>query len=166
MLMMDTSLAQNPFSALTFIAAPALLTNASSLLATGTINRLLRTRDRMHELYKRSEQGRLEGEDGARFLAQVGRVEAQGVLLLRSLHAIYIAIASFAGATLVTLLGATLVDFHGAVWFQILTYLGLALGFVGAGSLIVGSACLFRATQLSLMNMQDEAVVIRKRLAS
>jgi len=45
------SLTQNPFAALTFVAAPALLTNASSVLALGTINRMLRTRDRMHELF-------------------------------------------------------------------------------------------------------------------
>jgi hypothetical protein len=33
------SLTQNPFAALTFVAAPPLLTNASSVLALGTINR-------------------------------------------------------------------------------------------------------------------------------
>jgi len=32
----------SPFAALTFIAAPALLTNASSLLMLGTSNRLAR----------------------------------------------------------------------------------------------------------------------------
>lgn len=51
------SLTQNPFAALTFVAAPALLTNASSVLALGTINRMLRTRDRMHELFTESKTG-------------------------------------------------------------------------------------------------------------
>ncbi len=37
----------NPFAALTFIAAPALLTNASSLLLLGTTNRLARAVDRV-----------------------------------------------------------------------------------------------------------------------
>ena len=53
--MEPTTLVQSPFAALTFIAAPALLTNASSVLALSTINRMLRTRDRMHELFVKSE---------------------------------------------------------------------------------------------------------------
>jgi hypothetical protein len=51
------SLTQSPFAALTFVAAPALLTNASSVLALGTINRMLRTRERMHELFDESKAG-------------------------------------------------------------------------------------------------------------
>jgi len=35
------SLTQSPFAVLTFIAAPALLTNSSSVLALSTINRML-----------------------------------------------------------------------------------------------------------------------------
>ena len=51
----STLLTQNPFAVLTIIVAPALLTNASCLLALSTINRLLRTRDSMRELLKESE---------------------------------------------------------------------------------------------------------------
>ena len=40
--MVDT----NPFTVLTFIAAPAVLTNASSVLALGTSNRFARVIDR------------------------------------------------------------------------------------------------------------------------
>jgi len=57
---------QSPFGALTFVAAPALLTNASSVLALSTINRMLRTRDRMHELFAKSEAGKAsEQESGS-----------------------------------------------------------------------------------------------------
>lgn len=38
--MIADSLAQSPFAVLTFIAAPAILTNASSVLAMSTINRI------------------------------------------------------------------------------------------------------------------------------
>ena len=37
----------SPFAVLTFIVAPAILTNATSVLAMSTINRMLRTRERM-----------------------------------------------------------------------------------------------------------------------
>src|SRR3954471_1762009 len=151
------SLAQSPFAVVTFIAAPALLTNASSVLAMSTINRMLRTRDRMHDLFAESKATKLAAPDAPRFLGQVERVEKQAIILLRALRSIYVALAAFAGATLVTLLGASLAHFQGALWFRLLTGLGLALGFSGVGGLVFGCANLFHATQLSLMNIREEA---------
>ena len=43
-----TSVATDPFSILTVVVAPAVLTNASSVLALGTNNRLARVADRSH----------------------------------------------------------------------------------------------------------------------
>jgi hypothetical protein len=40
------SLTDNPFAALTFVVAPAILTNAASVLCLGTANRLARVLDR------------------------------------------------------------------------------------------------------------------------
>ena len=48
-----------PFAALTLIAAPALLTNASSVLALGTANRFSRAVDRQRHL-----TALLEADDG------------------------------------------------------------------------------------------------------
>lgn len=161
---MDTiPVGQSPFAVLTFIAAPALLTNASSVLALSTTNRMLRTRDRMQELFAKSETPNLSEEDTALLVDQVNRVERQGELLLRALYSVYLALGAFAAATLVTLLGAALGSFQDALWFSGLTALGLALGFVGVGGLVFGSAMLFRATHLSLHNIADEAALIRKR---
>jgi len=162
-MMEQLPLSQSPFAVLTFIAAPALLTNATSVLALSTINRMLRTRDRMSQLYARSEAVGLPELEGARLIEQVNRVEKQAVLLLRALHSIYVALGAFAGATLVTLLGAGLAPFQDAVWFRVLVWMGLALGFVGVGGLIFGSAHLFQATQLSLLNIRAEATLIRER---
>src|SRR3954466_8647930 len=97
------SLTQSPFAVLTFIVAPAILTNATSVLAMSTINRMLRTRERMHEMFAESESG--ERFRGAAFVEQVNRVERQGALLLRALRWIYISLGAFAAASLVTLLG-------------------------------------------------------------
>src|SRR5262249_20581633 len=160
---MDASLAQSPFAVVTFIAAPALLTNASSVLAMSTINRMLRTRDRMRELFDQSESLKeMEAEAKTVLMEQVNRVENQAVLLLRALKAIYVALGAFAGATLVTLLGAALAPFQEAIFFRILAGLGLALGFVGVGGLVVGALNLFHATQLSLVSIREEAQLIRK----
>lgn len=43
-------LSTNPFAILSFISAPAVLTNASSVLLFGTGNRYGRAVDRVHEL--------------------------------------------------------------------------------------------------------------------
>jgi hypothetical protein len=159
----STALAQSPFAVLTFIAAPALLTNSSSVLALSTINRMLRTRDRMKELFVQSEKGVLPESEREWLMGQVDRVEKQGVLLLSGLRAIYVALGAFAGATLVTLLGAALFSLQQAMWFHLLAGAGLVLGFVGVGGLIFGTANLFRATQLSVISIKQEAGLIRER---
>jgi hypothetical protein len=159
----QVSLTQSPFAVLTFIAAPALLTNSSSVLALSTINRMLRTRDRMRELFVQSEKGTLAESEKEWLMAQVERVEKQGVLLLSGLRAIYVALGAFAGATLVTLLGAALFSLQKAFWFHLLAGLGVLLGFVGVGGLIFGTANLFHATQLSVASIRQEAGLIRER---
>src|SRR5256885_12652228 len=94
--MESVSIAQSPFAVVTFIAAPALLTNASSVLAMSTINRMLRTRDRMRDLFTQSEAGKqMDPEAKAAFVEQVNRVENQAILLLRGLKAIYVALGAF-----------------------------------------------------------------------
>ncbi len=150
---------QSPFASLTFVVAPALLTNASSVLAMSTVNRMVRAHDRMHAVFAKSETGELSKF----FNAQVDRVEKQAALLLRALHSIYVALAAFACATLVTLLGAGLISAVPAVWLRVLAGLGIALGFVGVGGLVVGCVNLFHATHLSVLNIRDEAGVIRTR---
>jgi Protein of unknown function (DUF2721) len=164
-LMELTSFAQSPFAALTFVAAPALLTNASSVLALSTINRMLRTRDRMNELLKKAETDVQSESDAARLIELVNRVETQAALLLRALHSIYVALGSFASGTLVTLLGAGVAPLHGDLWLRIMAWLGVGLGLAGVGGLVFGCANLFHATRLSLVNIREEAALIRERLA-
>jgi uncharacterized membrane protein len=158
-LMDVSSVLQSPFAPLTFVVAPALLTNASSVLAMSTVNRMIRAHDRMHGFFAKSEAGQLSDF----FLAQVDRVEKQAALLLRALHSIYVALAAFACATLVTLLGAALLSVAGPTWIRLFAGLGVALGFVGIGGLVIGCLNLFRATYLSVLNIHDEAGVIHQR---
>jgi Protein of unknown function (DUF2721) len=154
-----SSLLQSPFAPLTLVVAPALLTNASSVLAMSTVNRMVRAHERMHGFFAKSEAGELSDF----FTAQVDRVEKQAALLLRALHSIYIALAAFACATLVTLLGAELISVAGALSLRAVASLGIALGFVGVGGLVVACLNLFRATHISVLNIRDEAATIRTR---
>ena len=154
-------LTQSPFAVLTFIVAPAILTNATSVLAMSTINRMLRTRERMQQLYAESEStAEFRGE---RFVEQANRVERQAVLLLSAMRSIYVALGAFAAASLVTLLGAVLGPWEGALLTRIIVGAALLMGFSGVAGLVVGCADLFRATRLSMMNIREEAELIRTR---
>ena len=160
-----TAFSQSPFSVVTLIVAPAMLTNATSVLAMSTINRMLRTRERMSELFTRSEGGGLSKAEAKRLVDQTNRVELQALYLLNAMRAIYVALGAFVAATLVTLLGAVLEQFHAAFWFYTFTTFGLIFGGVGVAGLIVGSVLLFRTTRLSLTNIREEAACIRERQA-
>lgn len=154
-------LTDNPFAVLTFIAAPAILTNATSVLAMSTVNRMLRTRDRMHELYRESEDtSKLLGE---KFIDQVNRVERQAAMLLSAMRWIYMAMGSFVSASLVTLVGAVAGQFENALVMRIFIGAGLLLGLTGVLGLVGGCIHLFHTTQLSLLNIRDEAEAIRQR---
>lgn len=163
--MVGSGLGTSSFSVVTFIVAPALLTNASSVLAMSTINRMLRTRDRMAQLYAKSEEGQFPDKEREYLLRQVGRVENQALLLLRALRAIYVALGSFSAATLVTLIAAVIEQIHPEIGVQPLTGFGIVLGATGVCGLIFGSVNLFNTTRLSIANIAEEAASIRARQA-
>src|SRR4051812_37019255 len=97
----------NAFTNLSLIAAPAVLTNASSVLVLSTSNRLARAVDRARALS--SELGARPRDTGplaSLRLVQLGRTERRAILLLKSLRLFYLALGSFVGATLTSLLGA------------------------------------------------------------
>jgi hypothetical protein len=157
---MGSSLLTNsPFAVLTFIAAPAILTNATSVLVMSTINRWLRALDRMHELLKESETVAPSAREN--FIERVNHVERQAMLLLGALHWTYVALGAFAAATLVTLLGAVAGQLGNEIVTRIVVGAGLLMGFTGVAGLIGGCTHLFRATQLSLANVRAEAAAIR-----
>lgn len=144
-----------------FIVAPAILTNATRVLAMSTINRMLRARERMQQLFAESEG--TEGARGTQFLSQVNRVEREGILLLNAMRWIYMALGAFAAASLVTLLGAVAEQFGNEILMGIVVGAGLLLGFTGVTGLVGGCVNLFHATQLSLANIREEAALIRAR---
>ena len=101
-------LGDNPFSALSFIAGPALLTNASTVLLLGTINRYARALDRARLLASRlgAQTEAMDPEDKALLLRQLAVAQKRVLLIVRSLTAFYTAVGSFAFGTLAYLIGA------------------------------------------------------------
>ena len=119
----------------------------------------------MRELFVAiGKKGTLPDSEKEWLMAQAERVEKQGVLARRAdCVGLCLRSGAFAGATLVTLLGAALFSLQKAFWFHLLAGLGLLLGFVGVGGLIFGTANLFQATQLSMASIRQEAGLIRAR---
>jgi hypothetical protein len=75
----------NPFGALTLIVAPAVLTNASSILVLSTSNRLARAIDRARALTSNLELPQAANDPFAEFrFREVGLSEQRALLLLRS----------------------------------------------------------------------------------
>jgi hypothetical protein len=154
-------LTENPFAVLTFIVAPAILTNATSVLALSTINRMLRTRERMQQLYADSQNSKVFLGDV--FVGQVDRVEKQAVYLLSALRWIYTALGSFAAASLVTLVGAVAGELGSELFMRIVVGAGILLGVSGITGLVGGCLNLLHATQLSLESIREEAALIHTR---
>src|SRR3954467_7248879 len=85
----------NPFAILTFIAAPAVLTNASSVLALGTSNRFARNVDRSRALIKLLQDKDVNSDPQASlYRSHLPRIEHRAELLIRALSSFYFAIGS------------------------------------------------------------------------
>src|ERR671936_14286 len=105
----------NPFQVLTFIVAPAILTNASSVMALATSNRFARTVDRTRALYAQVKGG--EGDPGrAHRQRQLDFAVRRVRRLVRALTAFYLSVGSFAATSLVSLLGAVFSVGEQDVW--------------------------------------------------
>jgi len=154
----------NPFAILTFIAAPAILTNASSVLALGTSNRFARTIDRTRAMIRILDQkaGKDDAEAGMyRRLLDV--MERRGALLVRALSCFYFAIGCFAGGSLTSLLGAIVAPTGHTGLLRPILVVALLTGIAGLGGLIVGGSVLVRETRLALLAIREETRFYRDK---
>lgn len=153
-----------PFGLLTFIVAPAILTNASSVMSLGTSNRFARAIDRARELSKQVE-GKEHDPDPAIALRvrQLRYAERRALLLVRALTSFYVSVGSFAAASLVSLLGAAL-DLAEQQPLQPIT---LAVAFIaggfGVGGLMSGSGLLVWETRMALRILREETEFMLNR---
>jgi hypothetical protein len=151
----------NPFAVMSLIVAPAILTNACSVLVMSTANRLARAVDRARELSRE-----LETEDSpadTRRLDDLAAAETRALLLLRALQSFYTGLSGFAAAALISLVGAVLAPFKLSTAVQALEVITVLAGFVAVGSLIYGCVILLRETRLAVQVLCDRAATIRNQ---
>jgi len=160
---MQGFLGDNPFSAMTVIVAPAILTNAMSVLALGSGNRLARAIDRFRETARELE--RLEPSSPLREgrAKRVARLRTRAKLLLRAMKAFFAALGSFASTTIIAIFGTVLAALGRPGGAKIVAGLALALGAFGVLSLLYGCVLLVRDTRLAVEGLDEEADVLRDR---
>jgi hypothetical protein len=156
----------NPFAALSLIVAPAVLTNASSILVLSTSNRLARAIDRARTLATQLEQpdGVPERFSGLR-LKELASSERRALMLLSALRLFYASLGAFAGAALTSLLGAALSGSRHPGTAATLESVAVGAGFIGVAGLIFGCVLLLRETRLAVLVVSEEALLLRDHFA-
>jgi Protein of unknown function (DUF2721) len=145
----------SPFAALTIVVAPAILTNASSVLCMGTTNRLARVVDRTRAVSAASFPPNTES-----FMARQRQLEALRVrwnLVLRALKFFYLSLGSFAAAALISLFGSAFTAAGPHLVFTFIAVLGLLSGTVGVAGLVFGCTIMMQETRLAIQNLAEEA---------
>jgi hypothetical protein len=154
-------LPSNPFALLSLVGAPAVLTNAASVLALSTSNRFLRASERMRTFAIQIGRTKASPETRALLLKQMDRTQEQAMLLLGALRGAYVAAGSFTAATLISILGAALAPRSPRLdsW---IAGAALAVGVLGASALVLACRHLLTATRSSILNMSEEAAFVRE----
>lgn len=154
----------NPLAVLTFISAPAVLTNASCVLLFGTGNRYGRAIDRVHELAELIEEktGLAEAELQLR-IRQLEAGETRALLIVRALTCFYTAVAAFVASTLVSLIGAVLTTQTTQPVTPIFA-LGFLAGTIGVLAIIAGAMLLARETTFSFRVLREEKNYLSLRI--
>lgn len=152
-------MAQNPFAIITIIGAPAILTNASSILGLSTGTRLMKCLETLGTLEKKIEDPAVS--EGAReiYLTQSQLSYRQSRNFLRALRASYTSLAAFAFSCFVALFGSVLILFGFQSMAQILAVLSLISGSAGVLGLVWSSLELIVASQLTLLIMKKNLEV-------
>jgi hypothetical protein len=153
--------AASPFAVLSLIVAPAILTNASSVLAMSTSNRLARAVDRARELARQLEADPAAEDIAKRRLRDLAVVEDRTVLLMRALRSFYTALGAFACATLLSLVGAVVSRTGSGEALRATEFVALGTGAVAVAAIVHGSALLLRETGLAVKVLQERADAVR-----
>jgi Protein of unknown function (DUF2721) len=143
-------IAADPFSILTVVVAPAVLTNASSVLALGTNNRLARVADRTHVV-----TAQLPRQPGTS--AELAALQTRAQLLLQALRCFYLGLGLFASSALISIAGSIVVYYGWPSAFQIAAGIGVACGASAVIALVCGCALMIRETQLAVKGLAYDA---------
>jgi hypothetical protein len=147
----------NPFEILTFIVAPAILTNSSSLLSLSTSNRFARVVDRSRFIYDRmKEPDRLPPQELSLYQKQLPVIGRRSMLLVKALTWFYVSVGAFAATSFVSILGAVVMYFDSRFASEVTVIVALLCGVLGVVGLVAGTSLLVREMWLALNFLRAE----------
>jgi len=161
---MASPLGDSPLAILTFIAAPAVFTNAASVLSLGTGNRLARVVDRTRQLADELRKDSSDNPLNQMYLRQLTRLDRRADRLVRGMTCFYTAVGAFAAASTVAVFGASLAFTRFGFPFQVVAFFSLGAGVIGFLGLASGSVLLVQETRLALITLREEEKIIGEQL--
>jgi hypothetical protein len=153
----------NPFAVLTAIVAPAILTNACSVLSLGTSNRLARVVDRTRIVASEISSHEPGSPEYQAWAEQLEGLQVRAQLLLRALRGFYSALGAFAAASLVSIIGAVTAFYGRTLMFRSSAVAAIATGTFAVVMLVRGSIVMVHETRIAIRNLAEEAK-LRTRL--
>jgi hypothetical protein len=149
-------MAQTPLELLTVIAAPALITNASSLLVLSSSNRFARAVDRARAIA--TGLGKHDQPEHVRIaLLKEQKVATQRThTLVQALTCFYLAIGAFSFGTFAGLIGIGIERLGYPEAERLLTDISLGVVTIGILSITTGSAMLVHESRMALRGLAIE----------
>ena len=157
--MQYTSIASNPFGVLTAVVAPAILTNASSVLALGTSNRLARVVDRTRVVAAHLAEIEAGNSEHQLWTAQLTALHERSQLLVRALRAFYAGLGLFAASALVSVGGSIAAYYNQKPLFEMAAAIAIVTGASAVIGLVSGCILMVRETQLAVRSLAEEAKI-------
>ncbi len=159
-----TSMTQNPFAIITVIGAPAILTNASSILGMNTSGRLMRCLDRIAHFEDKLKSGKdLNAELSHSYMKQMELSQKQARQFLRSLKSTYAALGAFVLASFLALIGGVSAHLGNTNLMEALGILSIGSGGFGVLGLSHASLELFLASRITVSILQTNMDSLKKQ---
>jgi hypothetical protein len=152
-----SAIASNPFAVLTAIVAPAILTNASSVLALGTSNRLGRVVDRTRVVAAEMAVLEPDSPDYHKWAAQLEPLQMRAQKLLKALQLFYAGLGLFAASALVSVGGSIAAYYGQKLLFELTVALAVITGTSAVLGLAFGCVVMVHETQMAVQGLTEEA---------
>ena len=157
--------APSPFAALSLIVAPAILTNACSVLIMSTSNRVARAVDLSREVGRELDTlaGGVTSAESDRWLEEMSAAHTRSVLLVRALRALYTALGGFSAATLLALLGVVFASQLPEPSRRLPEALAVLAGVIGVGGIVWAAVLLLSETRIAVVALESRFSAQRTR---
>jgi hypothetical protein len=143
--------ADSPFTVLSYVGGPALLTNATSVFILSTSNRFARAIDRARQIAE------MKGPERNAFAGELRIAHRRVALMARAMACLYVALTCFALGTAIAIGGAATAEFvSGNVLVIAFAGAGIA-GAIGFTAFVIGAACLVAESRAAMKAVLREA---------